>query len=370
MNNFNYITEIETFFLGVVMSLSDGAFGPAAQGDMFATDALNSFDEFGGALDVDMGVDFSDAFMDVLVDRTQPSVSKPIIQDAGSQDVAQAQKPNDPIQDAVSAMQNARSMAQETTKLEAGKMTAASGQGAKAAGDFAQAKGAAVQDAKQAMAAVQKEMKGATASAPSAPSGGGGRGMVANAAATSVVAAAAKMVFPAAGAAIDMAGAGSFITANAPTRGAFKSAAADAMRGSYAASEGHQTIDVMSGTTTTAPTTMGNAMNRSMAEGPGFGKISMEEIRYSTEASLEDMKPGMFSEEGMNAIMAELDTMQEDADLGAAMYQRWRETGISIEEAASEMPIAALDLDEAQQAALVMDNPNLQQDTFSPFRLG
>ena len=350
------------------MSLSDGAFGPAAQGDMFATDALSSLDEFGGALDVDLGADYSDAFMDVLVDRTQPNISRPIIQDAGSQEVAQDQKPNDPVQDAISAMQKARTMSQETTKLEAGKMTAASGQGAKAAGDFAQAKGAAVQDAKQAMAAVQKEMKGAAA--PAAPSGGGVSGVVASAASTSIVAAAAKVAFPAAGAAIDMAGAGSFITANRPSSGAFKSAAADAMRGSYDSSAGHQTIDVMAGTTTTAPSPMGSAMNRSMAEGPGFGKLNMAEIRYSTEASLEDMKPGMFSEEGMNAIMAELDTMQEDADLGSAMYQRWRETGISIEEASSEMPIAALDLDEAQQAALVMDNPNLQQDTFSPFRLG
>lgn len=353
------------------MSLSEGAFGPAAQGDMFATDALSSLDEFGGALDVDMGADFSDAFMDVLVDRTQPNVSKPIIQDAGSQDVAQDQKPNDPVQDAISAMQKARTMSQETTKLEAGKMTAASGQGAKAAGDFAQAKGAAVQDAKQAMAAAQKEIKGATASAPSAPSGGGGmRGVVASAASTSIVAAAAKVAFPAAGAAIDMAGAGSFITANAPTRGAFKSAAADAMRGSYDSSAGHQTIDVTAGTTTTAPSPMGSALNRSMAEGPGFGKLNMAEIRYSTEASLEDMKPGMFSEEGMNAIMAELNTMQADADLGSAMFQRWRETGISIEEASSEMPVAALDLDEAQQAALVMDNPNLSRDTFNPLRLG
>ena len=350
------------------MSLSDGAFGPAAQGDMFATDALSSLDEFGGALDVDMGADYSDAFMDVLVDRTQPNISRPIIQDAGSQEVAQDQKPNDPVQDAISAMQKARTMSQETTKLEAGKMTAASGQGAKAAGDFAQAKGAAVQDAKQAMAAVQKEMKGAAA--PAAPSGGGVSGVVASAASTSIVAAAAKVAFPAAGAAIDMAGAGSFITANRPSSGAFKSAAADAMRGSYDSSAGHQTIDVMAGTTTTAPSPMGSAMNRSMAEGPGFGKLNMAEIRYSTEASLEDMKPGMFSEEGMNAIMAELDTMQEDADLGSAMYQRWRETGISIEEASSEMPIAALDLDEAQQAALVMDNPNLSHDTFNPLRLG
>ena len=345
------------------MSLSDGAFGPAAQGDMFATDALSSLDEFGGALDVDLGADYSDAFMDVLVDRTQPNISRPIIQDAGSQEGAQDQKPNDPVQDAISAMQKARTMSQETTKLEAGKMTAASGQGAKAAGDFAQAKGAAVQDAKQAMAAVQKEMKGAAA--PAAPSGGGVSGVVASAASTSIVAAAAKVAFPAAGAAIDMAGAGSFITANRPSSGAFKSAAADAMRGSYDSSAGHQTIDVMAGTTTTAPSPMGNAMNRSMAEGPGFGKLNMAEIRYSTEASLEDMKPGMFSEEGMNAIMAELDTMQEDADLGSAMYQRWRETGISIEEA-----IAALDLDEAQQAALVMDNPNLSHDTFNPLRLG
>ena len=335
------------------MSLSDGAFGPAAQGDMFATDALSSLDEFGGALDVDMDADFSDAFMDVLVDRTQPNVSRPIIQDAGSQEVAQDQKPNDPVQDAISAMQKARTMSQETTKLEAGKMTAASGQGAKAAGDFAQAKGAAVQDAKQAMAAVQKEMKGAAA--PAAPSGGGGmRGVVTSAASTS----------------IDMAGAGSFITANRPSSGAFKSAAADAMRGSYDSSAGHQTIDVMAGTTTTAPSPMGSAMNRSMAEGPGFGKLNMAEIRYSTEASLEDMKPGMFSEEGMNAVMAELNTMQADADLGSAMYQRWRETGISIEEASSEMPVAALDLDEAQQAALVMDNPNLSHDTFNPLRLG
>lgn len=352
------------------MSLSEGAFSSAVYADdIFAAESVNDLRE-GMFADMGSDADLVDGMMDMIVGRTQGfDMNRPPLQDSGAPGPEQAQQPNDPIQDAISAMVEARGMQQETTKLEAGKMTAASGQGANAVQDFAQAKGAAVENAQHAVAEARKAMKGAEgqSNAPAGPSGGGGiGGAVKNVAATSVVAAAAKVVFPGAGAAIDVAGMGSMVTSNMPTK-SFKSAADTS---GYSSTAGHQTVDVMAGTTTTTASPVGSALNRDMAQGPGFGPINMNEIRYGVEASLSDMRVGTMGEESLQALEADLAEMKVDADMGMAMFERWQNTGIAATEASAEMPVAELDLDEGQQMALIMDNPNLDQGMFNPLKLG
>lgn len=321
------------------MSLSDGTFNIAAQGESFGMAARVELPEDGYSAETGQGLwrdlDAADP-MEMFIGRqidTRANLDGPDFN--GPSEPEPAQQPGARLQ---TAFHNARDFQRETVKLEAGVITAQSGPGARSVENYNNGKQEAVQDLRAAAADFRKE---AQMQPDPAPSQGGGVIKAALSAAAGVV---ADAVVPGSGVAMTVAaiGAGTFGVKNSNE---FASPAADG--GSvYQTASGYDTVDIMGGPHADA------------APAPRF---SMGDIDHIVEPSLEDTRV-TFGPQQLAAIEAVTSRMDRDLTLGTNAYRNWLESDVDVTQNIGDAPATALKVKPEDQAKLTSDNPALREE--------
>lgn len=326
------------------MSLMTGQFNPVAKG----------LDAYGLSANVDM---MHDALSDTLA-QAGPSILDTLTAHRfdNHQNLTAGQNgPNktaDEQAKATSTLQGAfmraRGLQADTTKLQAGKMTVASGPGARSTAQTIDKKAKAGDDLNKAVAGVKKDM------AQNAPANDGPKGGTVGKLATDVaVGVVADAVWPGSGAYVTAAiGAGSFGGKN---EGGFSSRAAKGAQSVYGTAEGQSTVDVMS---PNKPAMAGQDFNTMMAK--GFGNIQMP----ADENSLDTLgQMGLtFSGEKLALLEGMAKDMGQDAQLGKTMYNKWADSDMNVTDKIGDTKIAELKVNSGDEAALTSDKPQLQED--------
>ncbi len=276
-----------------------------------------------------------------------------------NQDVTPAQQKNLNLQ---AAQNNARSFQSQTTKLEAGKITSASGQGARQAGNYIEAKASATQDLKANIAAVRKENEGQQPAGPQASAGGGVAGAAKNLTVSSLAGVAADLVIPGAGMAMTVAAMGAGTFGAKSSKSEFSSPSEKGGESVYQTASGHESFDIMQ-PSVKAPVMSGQDFDRKMSSGPGFGGLG--EIEHIIEPSLEDARP-TFDNEQLAALEATASQMQRDVEIGAQMYKKWVESDVTVSDSIGSTPVTELKVDDQDMTSLTRDNPALGDEAMKP----
>ena len=313
------------------MSLSDGTFNPKAWEGVDVIDMDGSAYESIDPLEAFVGRGNSH-------NNTAPKPASDTIKNRTNNDAAQQQsKTDNKVTNVRDKLAQVSQYQRQTTKLQAGKSVTASSGGAKAVGDYNNAKAEAVGDARKAVSALREEFRqtakatGATASqASTAPAAAGGT--ISSIGKGTLIGMAADVVVPGSG--LLMGGLGSYVTSQ-------KNNAVDAPQSGGS---------------------VGAAIDKTLSQGPGFG---MNQIEYGVEPSLTDQDVRL-DEEGLQKIDAQLAEMQLDAEIGRTAYDRWAATNIiGLNEGIGKTSLSSLEDKNGQAAALSKDHhPALREQSF------
>ena len=314
------------------MSLSDGTFNPKAWEGVDVIDMDGSAYESIDPLEAFVGRGNSH-------NNTAPKPASDTIKNRTNNDAAQQQsKTDNKVTNVRDKLAQVSQYQRQTTKLQAGKSVTASSGGAKAVGDYNNAKAEAVGDARKAVSALREEFRqtakatGATASQASMSAPAAAGGTISSIGKGTLIGMAADVVVPGSG--LLMGGLGSYVTSQ-------KNNAVDAPQSGGS---------------------VGAAIDKTLSQGPGFG---MNQIEYGVEPSLTDQDVRL-DEEGLQKIDAQLAEMQLDAEIGRTAYDRWAATNIiGLNEGIGKTSLSSLEDKNGQAAALSKDHhPALREQSF------